>query len=68
MASLTVWKFGTPFGADDALERLKALQDSSDAVLDRVEEEFKATDAELISTNLSAEQEQRLRMAFESED
>jgi uncharacterized membrane protein len=41
---------------------------SSDAVFDRVKEEFTATDAELISTNLSAEQEQRLRMAFESED
>ena len=26
MASLTVWKFGTPFGADAALERLQGMQ------------------------------------------
>jgi uncharacterized membrane protein len=162
MASLTVWKFGTPFGADDALERMKALQEqqlivvqdaavvsweegknkpktrqlhdtkmggalgggfwgmlfgliffvpllglaigaaagalagsltdvgisdsfiktvrdkvtpgtsalfllSSDAVIDRVKEEFAGSEAELISTNMSPEQEERLRMAFEPE-
>jgi Sap, sulfolipid-1-addressing protein len=27
MASLTVWKFGTPFGADAALEKMKLLQE-----------------------------------------
>ena len=37
---------------------------SSDAVIDRVKEEFPNHDAELISTNLSSEQESRLREAF----
>jgi uncharacterized membrane protein len=41
---------------------------SSDAVIDRVKEEFPATDAELISTNLSNEQEDKLRAAFAHED
>jgi uncharacterized membrane protein len=41
---------------------------SSGAVIDRVSAEFKGTDAELISTNLSAEQEARLREAFGPED
>jgi uncharacterized membrane protein len=163
MSSLTVWKFHTPFGADAALEKLKALQSqqlitvqdaavvswepgkkkpktrqmhdmkmggalgggfwgllfgliffvpllglaigaaagalfgsmadvgisdsfirdvrekvtpgtsalfllSSDAVIDRVKAEFPASDAELITTNLSDEQEARLREAFAQED
>ena len=37
---------------------------SSDAVMDRVKEEFPAHEAELISTNMSAEQEAKLREAF----
>ena len=37
---------------------------SSDAVIDRVKEEFPSHDAELISTNLSTEQEAKLREAF----
>ena len=37
---------------------------SSDSVFDRVVERFKGTEAELISTNLTAEQEARLREAF----
>ena len=41
---------------------------SSDAVGDRVRSEFAGTDAELISTNLSAEQEAKLREAFANED
>jgi uncharacterized membrane protein len=41
---------------------------SSGAVIDRVSAEFKGTDAELISTNLSAEQETKLREAFGNED
>jgi uncharacterized membrane protein len=41
---------------------------SSDAVMDRVTAEFRDSDAELISTNLSAEQEARLREAFGLED
>jgi uncharacterized membrane protein len=41
---------------------------SSDAVMDRLRAEFPAGDAELISTNLSAEQEAKLREAFASED
>jgi uncharacterized membrane protein len=163
MSSLTVWKFGTPFGADAALEKMKLLQEqelivvrdaavvsweegkskpktrelrdaklggalgggfwgllfgliffvpllglaigaaagalagsladvgisdsfiksvrdqvtpgtsalfllSSDAVFDRVAPEFAGTDAELISTNMSEEQEARLRAAFQQED
>ena len=162
MSSLTVWKFGTPFGADAALEKLKLLQEqnlitvqdaavvsweegkskpktrelhdtklggalgggfwgllfgliffvpilglaigaatgalfgsladvgisdsfiksvrdqvtpgtsalfllSSNAVFDRVKEEFSSEDAELITTNLSNEQEARLREAFAQE-
>ena len=41
---------------------------SSDAVIDRVAAEFQDADAELISTNLSEEQEARLRAAFAHED
>ena len=41
---------------------------SSDAVIDRVRAEFAGTEAELISTNLSMEQEQKLREAFADED
>jgi uncharacterized membrane protein len=41
---------------------------SSDAVLDRVEAEFRGTGAELITTNLSEAQEAQLREAFASED
>jgi uncharacterized membrane protein len=37
---------------------------SSEAVMDRVQDAFKGTDAELISTNLSQEQEERLREVF----
>jgi uncharacterized membrane protein len=40
---------------------------SSDAVIDRVKQEFSGTEAELISTNLSSEQETKLREAFEQE-
>jgi uncharacterized membrane protein len=40
---------------------------SSDAVIDRVKAEFPASNAELISTNLSSEQEAKLRAAFEQE-
>ena len=38
---------------------------TTDAVTDRVLEQFRGTRAELISTNLSAEQEAKLREAFE---
>ena len=41
---------------------------SSDAVIDRVKQEFSGEDAELISTNLSADQEAKLREAFAHED
>jgi uncharacterized membrane protein len=40
---------------------------SSDAVIDRVKDEFRDTEAELISTNLSNDQEAKLREAFEQE-
>jgi uncharacterized membrane protein len=41
---------------------------TSNAVVDRVSDEFKGTKPELISTNLSAEQEGKLREAFAHED
>ncbi|MHB1818764.1 MAG: DUF1269 domain-containing protein [Streptosporangiaceae bacterium] len=41
---------------------------SSDAVIDRVVGQFSGTEAELIQTNLSAEQEDKLREAFSNED
>ena len=41
---------------------------SSDAVFDRVRGEFQGSDAELITTNLSADQEAKLREAFAMED
>jgi uncharacterized membrane protein len=41
---------------------------SSDAVLDRVKAEFGGTEAELISSNLSAEQEAKLREAFANDE
>ncbi|HEY2506915.1 MAG TPA: DUF1269 domain-containing protein [Streptosporangiaceae bacterium] len=41
---------------------------SSDAVLDRVAAEFRDTNAQLISTNLSAEQEAKIREAFGEDD
>src|ERR1700678_1936655 len=40
---------------------------SSDAVIDRVKGEFEGDDAQLISTNLSSEQETKLREAFAHE-
>jgi uncharacterized membrane protein len=40
---------------------------SSDAVYDKVKAEFSGTEAELIQTNLSAEQDARLRIAFANE-
>ena len=41
---------------------------SSDAVIDRVKSEFAGSEAELISTNLSADQEAKLREAFANEE
>jgi uncharacterized membrane protein len=41
---------------------------SSDAVMDRVAAEFKGSEAELISANLSADQEAKLREAFGQEE
>src|SRR6201987_1989784 len=41
---------------------------SSDAVMDRVSDRFKDTRAELISTNLTNDQEAKLREAFSEED
>ncbi len=40
---------------------------SSDAVFDRVKAEFEGSEAQLISTNLSREQEDKLRAAFEED-
>jgi uncharacterized membrane protein len=41
---------------------------SSDAVIDRVKQEFSGQEAELISTNLSTEQEAKLHAAFEQDN
>jgi uncharacterized membrane protein len=41
---------------------------SSDGVIDRLKGEFEGTEAELVSTNLSTEQEAKLREAFAHED
>lgn len=41
---------------------------TSDAVLDRVRDGLKEFDFELVSTNLSAEEEQKLREVFEHDD
>ena len=41
---------------------------SSDAVIDRVKSAFESTEVELISTNLSHDQETRLREAFGQEE
>jgi uncharacterized membrane protein len=41
---------------------------TSDAVLDRVREQLQAYDFELLTTNLSAEEEAKLREVFEHED
>jgi len=41
---------------------------SSDAVMDRVSDRFKDTHADLISTNLTKDQEAKLREAFSEED
>ncbi len=40
---------------------------SSDAVIERIKEEFPGSQAELIASNLSADQEQKLREAFAEE-
>jgi uncharacterized membrane protein len=41
---------------------------TSDAVQDKVVDEMKHHDFELLTTNLSAEDERKLRAAFEEED
>lgn len=41
---------------------------TSDAVLDRVRDGLAQFDFELVSTNLSAEEEQKLREAFEHDE
>lgn len=80
MSTVTVWKFDTPYGADEALSKLERLHSellvdlhdaavvswelTSDAVFDKVAAEFRDTSAELIKTNLSDEDEARLREAF----
>jgi uncharacterized membrane protein len=63
---LTVLKFDTADGAQNALAALFAT--TQDAVTDRVVDNFRGTRAELITTNLSADQEAKLREAFEDAD
>jgi uncharacterized membrane protein len=67
MATLTAWFISTVRQkVTPGTSALFLL--SSGAVIDRVSAEFNGTDAELISTNLSAEQESRLREAFGNGD
>lgn len=53
MASLTVWKFPTAGGAEQALD-----------VVDRLADTFKGAHAELIASNLSQAQEAKLHEVF----
>ncbi len=64
MARLTAWKFDTPTGADAVFLKLKQLQEQALIQIT----ELQGFDAELISTNLSNEQEAQLRDAFGLED
>lgn len=59
MATLTVWKFPTAGGAEEAIRAL-----TSDAVVDRVRGAFEGMPAELLETDLSADQEAKPREAF----
>ena len=72
LAPVALSQFGSPFirsVRDQVTPGTSALfLLSSDAVIDRVKQEFPASDAELISTNLSNEQEAKLREAFAQED
>ena len=52
-------------GSRPARQRCFVL--SSDAVMDRIKDAFKDTNAELIASNLSAEQEAKLREVFTEE-
>lgn len=63
---LTVWKVDTADAAQNALAALFAM--TQDAVTDRVVDNFRGNRAELITTNLSADQEAKLREAFEDAD
>ncbi|GAA1552675.1 hypothetical protein GCM10009789_02830 [Kribbella sancticallisti] len=60
MATLTVWKFPSAKGAEEAERTLEVLQRQE---LIRVHV-FKGLQAELIHTNLSTDQEARLREIF----
>jgi uncharacterized membrane protein len=76
MATLTVWKFDTAEGADEAEATFESVKQkvtpgtsalfvlSSAAVVDKVHDAFKGVNAELIQTNLSDEEEAKLREAF----
>ncbi|MGI9023125.1 MAG: hypothetical protein ACR2HV_07835 [Acidimicrobiales bacterium] len=61
MATLTVWKFPTADGAEKAEETLAQLQTEG---LIKVHDRFEGTQAELISSNLSKDQEKALLESF----
>ena len=72
MSTITVWMFDTPHGADDALGKLEKRTSAlfaltSDEVFDTVAEDLRGMKPGLIRTNLSREQESRLREAFAEE-
>lgn len=58
MATLTVWKFDTPGGAEDAAEVLKDLAQQEIITI------HERPPAELIFTNLSDDQETAIRDVF----
>jgi uncharacterized membrane protein len=67
MATLTVWRFDSPEGADAAVETLRSLEKQElitvhdAATVDKVHDAFSGQQAELIDTNLSQEQERAIR-------
>jgi uncharacterized membrane protein len=70
MATLSVLKFNDPYGADRVLlARTSALFTLTSGAMapERVIDELKQYDFEIISTNLPEEQEYKLREAFAQE-
>ena len=61
MAALTVWKFDTVEGAGQALSK---LEDLSKQQLINIEAAFEGTEMNLIRSNLTNEQEAKLREDF----
>lgn len=62
MADLTVWKFDSPDGAKAVLQKLSELQKQH--LIEIQDNALTGNHAELIQSNLSNEQEARLREHF----